>query len=172
MIYPSPHLALHASEVKGMTLDSNCLLPPEIKSYFCLHVLYTVFNFFLLNLLQALKFLGLLSGSFCKYMPFLILDEHAVLSDLPVSLSSLLSDSNWGVIAESVVSFFLVSTERIHNWVRHVSWCVDVPLMQPIDESEKDMAVFLLHVMHRTCVSLKDYLPLDKQLKLANMVLA
>ncbi|XP_015879308.3 protein RST1 isoform X2 [Ziziphus jujuba] len=120
----------------------------------------------------ALKFLGLLSGSFCKYMPFLILDEHAVLSDLPVTLSSLLSDSNWGVIAESVVSFFLVSTERIHNWVRHVSWCVDVPLMQPIDESEKDMAVFLLHVMHRTCVSLKDYLPLDKQLKLANMVLA
>lgn len=105
-------------------------------------------------------------------MPFLILDEHAVLSDLPVTLGSLLSDSSWGVIAESVVSSFWASTERIHNWVRRVSWGEDVPLTHPIDESENYMAVFLLHIMHRTCVSLKDYLPLDKQLKLANMVLA
>ena len=34
------------------------------------------------------------------------------------------------------------------------------------------MGAFLLRVMHRACVSLKDHLPLEKQLKLANMVVS
>lgn len=107
-------------------------------------------------------------------MPLLILDEHAVLTDLPVTLSSLLSDSSWEVVAESVVSSLWASTERIYNWTRHIIRDEDVPgnVTQPIDESENGMAVFLLRVMHGTCVSLKDYLPLDKQLKLANTVLS
>lgn len=102
-------------------------------------------------------------------MPLLILDEHAVLSDLPVTLSSLLSESSWNVDAESVVASLWASTERIYNWTTNV---IRDDVMQPIDESENSIAVFLLRAMHGTCVSLKDYLPLDKQLKLAGMVLA
>lgn len=106
-------------------------------------------------------------------MPLLILDQLTVLSDLPVTLSSLLSDSSWGGVAEFVVPSLFASTERIYNWAIHIARCEDMPPdMQPIDKSENSMAVFLLRVMHCTCVSLKDYLPLEKQLKLANMVVA
>lgn len=105
-------------------------------------------------------------------MPVLILDRQAVLSDLPVTLSSLLSESSWKVIAESVVSSLFTSTERIYNWSTYISrgeYLTDIQT-QPIDESENEMAGYLLRVMHHTCLSLKDYLPLEKQLKLANMV--
>ncbi|KAF4381599.1 hypothetical protein F8388_021227 [Cannabis sativa] len=119
----------------------------------------------------ALQFVGLLSGSCSKYMALLILDKQAVLSDLPLTLTSLLSESSWSHIAESVVFNLLASTERIHNWVTHISrgeeYSSDV---QPIDESENEMGGFLLRVMLHTCLSLKDYLPLQKQLKLATMV--
>ncbi|KAM6572330.1 hypothetical protein CsatA_016410 [Cannabis sativa] len=119
----------------------------------------------------ALQFVGLLSGSCSNYMALLILDEQAVLSDLPLTLTSLLSESSWSHIAESVVFNLLASTERIHNWVTHISrgeeYSSDV---QPIDESENEMGGFLLRVMLHTCLSLKDYLPLQKQLKLATMV--
>ncbi|PON84247.1 Armadillo-type fold containing protein [Trema orientale] len=120
----------------------------------------------------ALQFLGLLSGCCSKYMPLLILDRQTVLSDLPVTLSSLLSESSWRIIADSVVSSLLASTERIYNWATHISRGEDTADIQPqpIDESEDEMAGFLLRVMHHTCVSLKDYLPLEKQLKLANMI--
>nr|XP_011468296.1 PREDICTED: protein RST1 isoform X3 [Fragaria vesca subsp. vesca] len=118
----------------------------------------------------ALKFLGLLSGSWSKYMPLLILDQQSVLSDLPVTLSSLLSHSSWGAVVESVMSSLFASTERIYNWTTHVAPGKDMPPdMQPIDESENPMAGFLLCVMHSTCVTLKDYLSLEKQLKLSNM---
>ncbi|XP_062010189.1 protein RST1 isoform X1 [Rosa rugosa] len=118
----------------------------------------------------ALKFLGLLSGSWSKYMPFLILDQQTVLSDLPVTLSSLLSNSSWGGVVESVVSSLFASLERIYNWTTHEAQVKDMPPgMQPIDESENPMAGFLLRVMHSTCVTLKDYLSLEKQLKLASM---
>ncbi|KAM5552601.1 hypothetical protein ABKV19_025031, partial [Rosa sericea] len=118
----------------------------------------------------ALKFLGLLSGSWSKYMPLLILDQQTVLSDLPVTLSSLLSNSSWGGDVESVVSSLFASMERIYNWTTHEARVKDMlPGMQPIDESENPMAGFLLHMMHSTCVMLKDYLSLQKQLKLANM---
>ncbi|KAJ9135366.1 hypothetical protein P3X46_032557 [Hevea brasiliensis] len=118
----------------------------------------------------ALQFLGLLSGSCCKYMPLLTLDRLTVLSDLPVTLHSLLTEPSWEVVAESIVSHLLVSTERIYHWVTDMVLDDGAPNVQPIDESENDMVAFLLPVMHQVCLSLKDYLPLEKQLRLANIV--
>ncbi|XWS44143.1 hypothetical protein CRYUN_Cryun15aG0019200 [Craigia yunnanensis] len=118
----------------------------------------------------ALQFLGLLSGSCCKYMPLLILDQSTVLNDLPVTLTSLLSDPNWEVIAETFTSYLLTSTERIYSWATKLTLGDDTPSLQPINDSENDMAPILLRVMHHACVSLKDYLPLEKQLRLAHMV--
>ncbi|KAL9157510.1 hypothetical protein ABFS82_08G008700 [Erythranthe guttata] len=120
----------------------------------------------------TLRFLGLLSGSCCKYMPFLVADKLSVLSDLPVTLSSLLEGSGWGVAAESVASYFWKSTVRIHDWARDVEGGDYIPGSQPIDSTEKEMANLLFRVMHQTCVSLKEYLPADKQLRLANMAVS
>ncbi|KAL0331937.1 UNVERIFIED_CONTAM: protein RST1 [Sesamum calycinum] len=118
----------------------------------------------------ALRFLGLLSGSCCKYMPVLVADKNNVLTDLPATLSSLLLGTGWGVIADFVASYVWKSTERIYDWARHVKRGGYVPGSQPIDRTENHMADFLLQVMHHTCVSLKQYLPVEKQLGLANMV--
>ncbi|KAF8408286.1 hypothetical protein HHK36_007435 [Tetracentron sinense] len=118
----------------------------------------------------TLQFLGLLSGSCCKYMPLLTLDRVTVLSDLPVTLTSLLSDRSWGLIAESVVMNLCASTKRIYNWATCLESGDDALSLRSIDESENRMAVFLTRVMHHVCVSLKDYLPLEKQLWLANMI--
>ncbi|KAL8475410.1 hypothetical protein ACS0TY_028171 [Phlomoides rotata] len=112
----------------------------------------------------ALRFLGLLSGSSCKYMPILVADKLSVLSDLPTTLSSLLAGNRWGTVAESVASCVVKATERIHDWATHGA------SQPPIDKTEDEMAVYLLQVMHVTCVSLKQHLPVDKQLRLANMV--
>ncbi|XP_038703770.1 protein RST1 isoform X2 [Tripterygium wilfordii] len=117
----------------------------------------------------ALWFLGLLAGSCCRYMPLLILDQDSVLSDLPVTLTSLLREPSWEVIADAVVSSLLTSTERVYSWSRKVALGDDTPNSQPIDESENDMTAFLLQVMHHVCLSLKDHLPLEKQLWLANI---
>ncbi|KAG5525906.1 hypothetical protein RHGRI_032264 [Rhododendron griersonianum] len=122
---------------------------------------------------EALQFLGLLCGSFSKYMPLLVLGPVTVLSDLPVTLSSLLLDySSWGVgrvAAESLVSYLWASTERIYDWECGFDTPTPYP---PIDDSESDhMAVFLFRVMHRACVSLRAYLPPEKQLKLANLMI-
>ncbi|KAL3624271.1 hypothetical protein CASFOL_033087 [Castilleja foliolosa] len=119
----------------------------------------------------ALRFLGLLSGSSCKYMPFLFADKLSVLSDLPVTLSSLLVGTSWEVVAETVALYIWKSTERIYDWARCIERGDYFPgSSQPIDKSENEMADFLLQVTHRTCVYLKEYLPADKQLRLANMV--
>nr|ACZ74662.1 putative RST1 protein [Phaseolus vulgaris] len=115
----------------------------------------------------ALQFLGLLSASCCKYMPFMIVDQQMVVNDLPVTLVSLLADQNWNVVAETVTSHLFSSTERIYNWAAQIEDGSYIPGSQPIDESENQMAVFLLKVMHHTCVLLKNYLPLDKQLRLS-----
>ncbi|KAL5152789.1 Protein RST1 [Glycine soja] len=119
----------------------------------------------------ALQFLGLLSAACCKYMPFMIVDQQMVLNDLPVTLVSLLADQNWNAVAETVVSHFFSSTERIYDWSVQIADGSYIPDSQPIDGSENHMAVFLLQVMHHTCVLLKSYLPLDKQLRLASMVI-
>lgn len=120
--------------------------------------------------LQALQFLGLLSATCCKYMPFMIVDQQTVLNDLPVTLASLLGDQSWDVVAETVVSHLFSSTDRIYHWAIQTADGSYVPDSQPIDESENHTAVFLLQVMHHTCVLLKGYLPLEKQLRLASMV--
>ncbi|PNY07220.1 hypothetical protein L195_g003707, partial [Trifolium pratense] len=120
----------------------------------------------------ALQFLGLLSATCCKYMPFMIVDQQTVLNDLPVTLVSLLADRNWNSVAETVVSHLFSSTERIYDWTMHIANGSYDQGSQTIDESENHMADFLLQVMHHTCVLLKGHLPLDKQLKLASMVVA
>lgn len=103
-------------------------------------------------------------------MPLLILDSSTVLNDLPVTLTSLLSKPGWETVAESFMSHFWASTERIYNWVvTDLTSSQSSPSTQPIDKSENDMAALLLHVMHCACMSLKDYLPLEKQLRLSNM---
>ncbi|XP_019227085.1 PREDICTED: protein RST1 isoform X2 [Nicotiana attenuata] len=119
----------------------------------------------------ALQFIGLLCGSCCVYRPVLIADKFTVLSDLPVTLTSLLSDSTWMVVADAVVSCLWKSTERIYKWNKQLKGGGDYSLYtQPVDASENDLACFLLLVMHQACVSLKDHLPPEKQLQLANMV--
>ncbi|XP_059670118.1 protein RST1 [Cornus florida] len=118
----------------------------------------------------TLQFLGLLCGSCSKYMPLLIVDPLTVLSDLPITLTSLLSDTSWGVAVESVVSYLWVTTERILDWATRIAHGDNSPTPQPIDESENSMAIFLMQVMHRTCVYLRNYLSPEKQLRLANMV--
>lgn len=105
-------------------------------------------------------------------MPLLVADKLTVLSDLPVTLPSLLEVNGWGsTMAESVASYVWKSTARIHDWATHLERGDYIPRSQPIDSSENEMAVFLFQLAHQTCVSLKEYLPVDKQLKLANMVL-
>ncbi|XP_060192465.1 protein RST1 isoform X2 [Lycium barbarum] len=119
----------------------------------------------------ALQFVGLLCGSCCIYRPLLIVDKFTVLSDLPVTLTSLLSDSTWMTVADSVVSYLWASTERIYEWNKQLKGdCDQLPNTQPIDTSENDIARFILLVMYQACVSLKHHLPPEKQLQLANMV--
>lgn len=95
------------------------------------------------------------------------MDKFTVLSDLPVTLTSLLSDSTWMVVADSVVSYLWALTERIYEWNKQLKGGCNT---QPIDTSENDIDCFLLLVTHQACVSLKDHLPPEKQLQLANMV--
>lgn len=102
----------------------------------------------------------------------MIVDQQMVLNDLPVTLTSLLADRSWNVVAETVVSHLYSLTERIFYWASQIADGTDLHSAQPIDESEDHMSNFLLQVMHHTCVLLKGYLPLDKQLKLASMVVA
>lgn len=120
---------------------------------------------------QALQLIGLLSGSFCKYMPLLIVDQVTVLSDLPVTLPSLLSNSGWNSIAESLVLNLFASTERIYAWAMLLENNDYFLGPESIDRSESCRSVLLARVMLNTCVSLKDYLPFEKQLRLANMVI-
>ncbi|KAD2393676.1 hypothetical protein E3N88_40653 [Mikania micrantha] len=112
----------------------------------------------------AMQFIGLLCGSLSKYMPLLIINPDTVLSDLPVTLTSLLlEDSGWAVVSDSVISLMWTSTKRVYDYANGIS------SQESIDESEKDMVVFLLKVMHHTCVAFKDHLPPEQRLMLANM---
>ncbi|WCJ21056.1 ARM repeat superfamily protein [Euphorbia peplus] len=117
----------------------------------------------------SLQFVGLLSGSCCKYMPLLTLDPLTVLRDLSVTLTCLLKEPNWDVVAESIVSHLCTSTERIYHWLTNTELNDDTLNLQPIDESEKDVVGLVLPVMHHACLLLKEYLPLEKQLRLTNM---
>ncbi|CAN1347176.1 Protein RST1 [Linum perenne] len=113
----------------------------------------------------ALRFVGLLSGICCKYMPLLTFNTTMVLSDLPVTLTTLLKEPSWEAIAASISNSLCASTERVYEWV------MSGYRSPPIDESEKENGRFLLCTMRSTCIYLKDHLPLEKQLLLANMVI-
>lgn len=115
----------------------------------------------------AISFIGLLSGSCCKYMPLLIVEPEIVLRDLPITLPSLLSSSGWNAIAESSADKLWLSTERLCKLSRGA--IDDLHNSNRIDESDVDASFSLARLMHQTCLSLKDYLPLDRRLRLANL---
>nr|CAD1842905.1 unnamed protein product [Ananas comosus var. bracteatus] len=121
----------------------------------------------------ALRFIGLLSSACCMYMPLLTVDPMTVLSDLPVTLPSLLSDGSWAAIITSLVDKLWASTIRICSWAKQLAHKDGFPGLesddQHIHKDEAEISVFLARVMHRTCISLKDYLPFEKQLRLANL---
>ncbi|URE08649.1 hypothetical protein MUK42_23257 [Musa troglodytarum] len=120
----------------------------------------------------ALRFVGLLSSRWCMYMPLLTIDPTTVLSDLPVTLPSLLSDSSWSIIAGPLVDKLWVCTMRICTWAERLSIASGSSTLDQIDASEASLSIFLAHVMHETCLSLKQFLPFEKQLKLATLVVA
>uniref|UniRef100_A0A1D1Z387 Uncharacterized protein KIAA1797 n=1 Tax=Anthurium amnicola TaxID=1678845 RepID=A0A1D1Z387_9ARAE len=119
----------------------------------------------------ALQLVGMLSSQYCDYMPLLILNSRAVLSDLPVTLPSLLSDSSWSIIAEPLAAKLWASTQRICNWAIQLQNGNENARLDDIDRSENHRSVLLAHVMHQTCLSLRRYLPFEKQLRLANLSL-
>lgn len=119
---------------------------------------------------QALQFLGLLCGCFCKYMPFLVLDPQVVLVDLPVTLSSLLSSTKWRGVADAAVSCLWTLTVRIYNWVKTLTCDGHTPDLD-IDPTEAEMSNLLMQVLLDACHNLKEFLPLKNQLMLANMVM-
>lgn len=104
-------------------------------------------------------------------MPLLVVDQTTILSDLAVTIPSLLSDSSWSSIAESVVPSLWASTERINAWNLYLKDKGDFLDFEPIDSSESDISIFVARVLHHTCLALIDHLPFDKQLKLTNMKL-
>ncbi|XP_074292978.1 protein RST1-like isoform X1 [Silene latifolia] len=118
----------------------------------------------------ALHFIGLLSGSSCKYMPFLITDPQAVLLDLPVTLSSLLLTPKWRSVAGTAVSYLWTSTERIYAWATSLSCNGDQFGLHPIEPSEKDSCDLLMNVMVDACYKLREFLPMKNHLRLVNMV--
>lgn len=103
-------------------------------------------------------------------MPLLIIDRVTVLNDLPVTLPSLLSDSSWNSIAESLVQNLWASTERIYAWAMQLANKVSCLGPESIDSSESCRSGLLARVMLNTCVSLKEYLSFEQQSRLANMV--
>ncbi|KAG2261355.1 hypothetical protein Bca52824_068434 [Brassica carinata] len=119
---------------------------------------------------NAILFIGLLSSICCEYMPFLTLDRSTVLSDMSVTVTSLLSDPNWEVVAEPFISFLWTSLERVYSFATD-SDANAKPSSQQIERSERDHAPMLVKVMHHICVAFRDHLPLEKQLRLAAMVI-
>ncbi|KAK1280812.1 hypothetical protein QJS04_geneDACA002763 [Acorus gramineus] len=94
----------------------------------------------------TLRFIGLLSGSCCEYMPLLILDPVTVMSDLPVTLTSLLSGGSWSAIAESLVANLLASMERIYAWARQLENGNSVS-SPDIDRSENHLCLYQYPLM-------------------------
>ncbi|KAL0658136.1 hypothetical protein Bca4012_078721 [Brassica carinata] len=118
---------------------------------------------------NAIFFVGLLSSICCKYMPFLTLDRSTVLRDMSVTVSSLLSDPNWEVVAEPFISFLWTSLERVYSFATDSDANAKLSSQQ-IEQIERDHAPMLVKVMHHICVVFRDHLPLEKQLRLAAMM--
>ncbi|KAI8029670.1 Protein RST1 [Camellia lanceoleosa] len=65
----------------------------------------------------ALRFVGMLCGSYSKYMPLLVMDQHTVLSDLPaMKLLSELIELNRDVSASGNVFQSLIQCTNECNW--------------------------------------------------------
>ncbi|KAJ3700903.1 hypothetical protein LUZ61_004608 [Rhynchospora tenuis] len=118
--------------------------------------------------LMALRFVGLLCGFNCAYMPLLLVDPRSVLTDLPITLPSLLSDPNWSSVKSSVAEKLWSSANRVCTWAEHLFDGLGQMDGSGIKETDGEMVLLLARVMHETCVVLKEHLPFDKQLKLAN----
>ncbi|XP_072999773.1 protein RST1 isoform X2 [Typha latifolia] len=116
----------------------------------------------------ALRFVGLLSGGCCIYMPLLVIDPTTVLSHLPVTLPSLLSDSMWSTVMNSLADKLWLSTNRICTWAKNLKYGDGFVSQDHIHGSEADMSLLLARIMHQACISLKDFLSFEKQLRLAN----
>ncbi|KAJ3694479.1 hypothetical protein LUZ60_009959 [Juncus effusus] len=111
----------------------------------------------------ALKFVGLLSGFCSELMPVLIVNQTTVLLDLPITLSSLLSDPNWSSVRVTIAEKVWSIANRVRSLAEHL-------MPGPgLEEKEAELVFYLASVMHQTCVLLKEYLSFDKQIKLANL---
>ncbi|CAH8361043.1 unnamed protein product [Eruca vesicaria subsp. sativa] len=119
---------------------------------------------------NAILFVGLLSSICCEYMPFLTLDRSIVLRDMSVTVTSLLSDPNWEVVAEPFILFLWTSLERVYSFATDSDANAKLS-SQKIEASERDHSPMLVKVMHHICVTFRDHLPLEKQLRLAAMVI-
>ncbi|KAK3164000.1 hypothetical protein QOZ80_1AG0011250 [Eleusine coracana subsp. coracana] len=119
--------------------------------------------------LTALRFIGLLCGSCCIYMPLLIVNSTNVLSDLPVTLPAFLSSSIWDDNRNSIAEKLWLLTTRIYTWAEQVAQRNFLTEHDHIRGSEAEMANFLADVLRSTCIAIEDYLTVDKQLKLANL---
>ncbi|KAJ4765519.1 Protein RST1 [Rhynchospora pubera] len=117
--------------------------------------------------LMTLRFVGLLCGLNCAYMPLLIVDPRSVIADLPLTLPALLSDPNWWSVRSSVAEKLWSSANRVRTWAEHLFNGLGLMDGSGIKETDGEMGLLLVRVMHETCVVLKEHLPFDKQLKLA-----
>ncbi|KAJ1684988.1 hypothetical protein LUZ63_016378 [Rhynchospora breviuscula] len=118
--------------------------------------------------LMTLRFVGLLCGLNCAYMPLLLVDPKSVIADLPLTLPALLSDPNWRSVRSSVAEKLWSSANRVRTWAEHLFNGLGLMDGSGIKETDGEMGLLLARVMHETCVVLKEHLPFDKQLKLAN----
>lgn len=116
----------------------------------------------------ALRFLGLLTGSWSPYAACLILDPMSVLQDLPFTFSSIFLDISWSSVLGLVVQKLLSLIDRICNWQSSLQKGECIASIDYIDRDEKKVCSFLLHILHQTCIALKDHLSFDVQFKLAN----
>ncbi|VAH72993.1 unnamed protein product [Triticum turgidum subsp. durum] len=117
----------------------------------------------------ALRFVGLLCGSCCIYMPLLIVNPTNVLSDLPVTLPSFLSSSIWDDLRNSAADKLWLLTTRIYMWAEQLTRGEGLPCHDHIHRSEAENATFLANMLRSTCIAVEDHFTVDKQLKLANL---
>ncbi|XP_020268990.1 protein RST1 isoform X2 [Asparagus officinalis] len=117
----------------------------------------------------ALRFVGLLSGICCKYMPLLIVDQDTVLSDLPTTLPCLLAETSWRRVAEPAADKLWISTERICVWAAHLAGNEDSLTSKGGIRDDEALKSTLARSVYETCVALRDYLPVQKQLRLVNL---
>lgn len=116
----------------------------------------------------ALRFVGLLTSSWCPFASCLTLDPKSVLQDLPFTCSSLFSDGSWSPILGTVINKWLSLIERLQN----SQSSVDVTAVESIEKDEKQVSSILLEISKQTCIALKDRLPFEIQFKLANITIS